>query len=212
MDITWYGYSCFRITERGHTTVLTDPFQPALDLDQRGLKADLVTISHERAGRQANDVRGETYVITTPGEYEIGELFVSGIALHVQDAGTDDVWQNIAYHFEYPNGLNFLHLGALRQVPAESVIEQLNQVHVLLLPIGDAALRGDELADLINMIEPSYVVPMHPPEVDEAAFETELDGFLKAMGVANVVWQETLRVTLTGLSEQTQVLCLRPAN
>ena len=35
MDITWYGNSCFRITERGHTTVLTDP-SPSLDLAQRG--------------------------------------------------------------------------------------------------------------------------------------------------------------------------------
>ncbi len=211
MDITWYGYSCFRITERGHTTVLTDPCQPALDLAQRGLKADLVTVSHERAGRQVDDIRGEKYVIATPGEYEIGELFVSGIPLHVHDAETGEARHNIAYHFEYPNGLNFLHLGALRQMPAESVIEQLDEVHALLLPIGGSALSGDQLADLINMIEPSYVVPMHPPAVNTEAFETALDGFLKAMGVANVESQETLRVTATGLSEQTQILCLLPA-
>ena len=26
MEITWYGNSCFRITERGFATVVTDPF------------------------------------------------------------------------------------------------------------------------------------------------------------------------------------------
>lgn len=210
MDITWYGYSCFRITERGHTTVLTDPYQPALDFSKRGLGADLVTVSHERAARQIDDIRGEKYVISAPGEYEIGELFVTGLALNIHDDENDRVLRNIAYHFEYPSNLNFLHLGALHKMPDQSIIEQLGEVHVLLLPIG-AAVSGDQLADMINMIEPSHVLPMHTAELDKDEFETALDGFLKAMGVAYVEWQDTLRVTATGLSEQTQVLCLLPA-
>ncbi len=28
MDIIWYGLSCFRLTERGLATVVTDPFEP----------------------------------------------------------------------------------------------------------------------------------------------------------------------------------------
>jgi L-ascorbate metabolism protein UlaG (beta-lactamase superfamily) len=30
MEITWYGHSCFRLTERNYATVVTDPF------DQQG--------------------------------------------------------------------------------------------------------------------------------------------------------------------------------
>ena len=26
MEITWYGHSCFRLTERGMATVVTDPY------------------------------------------------------------------------------------------------------------------------------------------------------------------------------------------
>jgi len=26
MEITWYGHSCFRLTERNMATVVTDPF------------------------------------------------------------------------------------------------------------------------------------------------------------------------------------------
>ncbi|MCY3779327.1 MAG: MBL fold metallo-hydrolase [Chloroflexi bacterium] len=210
MEITWYGYSCFRITERGHTTVLTDPYQPALDPAQRGLKADLVTISNERAAQQIDAVRGDKYVISAPGEYEIGELFVTGIPLHIHAAESDTALRNIAYHFEYPNSLNFLHLGALHQLPDQSIIEQFDQVHVLLLPIG-SALGGDQLADLINIIEPSFVLPMHTADLDKEEFDAALDGFFKAMGVANVEWQDTLRVTAGGLGEQMQVICLLPA-
>ena len=210
MEITWYGYSCFRVTERGHTSVVTDPYQPSLDLAQRGLKAELVTVSHERAAQQVDDIQGEKYIISAPGEYEIGELFVTGIPLHVYDAESDQVLHNIAYHVEYPNNLKLLHLGALRERPDQSIIEQLDEVHALMLPIGGAALSGDQLADLISMIEPSVVVPMHTADVSYEAFHEALDGFLKTMGVANIEWQDSLRLTATGLSEQTQIVCLQP--
>ena len=211
MDITWYGFSCFRITERGHTTVVTDPHHPRLNLDKLGLKADLITISHENMAGQVEAIRGEKYVISGAGEYEVGELFVTGIPLHVQVEETGMVRSNIAYHLEYPNNLNILHLGRLHQKPEQSIIEQLGDVHVLLLPVGGAELSGDDLADLISMIEPSYALPMQPLDVSEAAFTTALDGLLTGMGAANVEWRDMLRVTSSSLDEQTQVIRLHPA-
>ncbi len=211
MDITWYGFSCFRITERGHTTVVTDPHHPRLKLTKLGLKADLVTISHDCMAEQVEAIRGEKYVICGAGEYEVGELFVTGIPLHIQVEETGTVRSNIAYHLEYPNNLNILHLGMLHQKPEQSIIEQLGDVHVLLLPVGGAALSGDDLADLISMIEPSYALPMQPLDVSEAAFTTALEGLLTGMGVANVEWRDMLRVTSSGLDEQTQVIRLHPA-
>ena len=210
MDIAWYGFSCFRITERGHTTVVTDPHHPRLNLAKLGLSADLVTISSEGMGDQAEAIRGEKYVINGAGEYEVGELFVTGIPLHVQVGETSKVRGNIAYHLEYPNNLNVLHLGALHEKPDQSIIEQLDEVHVLLLPVGGAELSGDELADLISMIEPSYVLPMQPAAVSDPAFNTALDGLLTGMGAANMEWQDMLRVTSSGLGEQTQVIRLHP--
>ncbi len=210
MDITWYGFSCFRITERGHTTVMTDPHHPRLDLAQLGLKADLVTISDESMTGQVEAIRGEKYVISGAGEYEVGELFVTGIPLHVQDEESGMVRSNIAYHLEYPNNLNILHLGRLHQKPEQSIIEQLGDVHVLLLPVGAAELSGDDLADLISMIEPSYALPMQPADVSDEAFAAALDGLLTGMGAANVEWRDMLRVTSSGLDEQSQVVRLHP--
>lgn len=208
MDITWYGFSCFRITERGHTTVVTDPRLPRLDLAKLGLKADLITISHESMAQQVETIRGDSYLISGAGEYEVGELFVTGIPLHAQIGETGQVRRNIAYHLEYPNNLNVLHLGTLHQKPDQSIIEQLDEVHVLLLPVGGAGLSGDDLADLISLIEPSYVLPMQPANLSEEAFAAALDGLLTGMGAADVEWQDMLRVTSSGLHEQTQVIRL----
>lgn len=211
MDITWYGFSCFRITERGHTTVVTDPYHPGMDLARLGLKADLVTISHESMAEQVEAIRGEKYVISGAGEYEVGELFVTGIPLHARIGENGKVRRNIAYHLEYPNNLNVLHLGLLRQKPDQSTIEQLDEAHVLLLPVGGAGLSGDDLSDLISLIEPSYVLPMQPADVSEDAFAAALDGLLAGMGAADAERQDFLRVTSSGLDEQTQVIPLRQA-
>ena len=134
-------------------------------------------------------------------------MFVTGIALHHHDAETDVVSENVAYHFEYANGLNALHLGALRQLPDPSIFEQLDQVNALLLPV-EAALLGDAMADLISVIEPNYVAPMRPITSRESDFAAAVEGFLKLMGVNSVAAQDGLRVTAASLPEQTQVALL----
>ena len=153
------------------------------------------------------EVRDQKYVIAGPGEYEVGELFITGIALHHHDVETDKVRENVAYHFEYPSELSVLHLGALRQLPDPSTFEQLDQVNVLLLPVRQA-FPGDKLADLISVIEPNYVVPMQAISLGDADFSTAVDGFLKLMGVNNMEAQDGLRLTPTSLPEQTQVAIL----
>ena len=55
MDITWYGLSCFRITERGRLTVITDPFAENIGLGAPKLKGDIVTISHDETGHNYLD-------------------------------------------------------------------------------------------------------------------------------------------------------------
>lgn len=208
MDIAWHGYSCFRITERGHTSVVTDPYGTKTAFNKMKLSADLVTVSHDRAGHQVEAIRDQKYVIAGSGEYEVGELFVTGIALHRHDIERDTVFDNVAYHFEYPGGLNVLHLGALRQLPDPSLFEQLDQVSALLLPVEDALL-GDQLADLISVVEPNYVVPMRPPSLSDADYATAVDGFLKLMGLSGADAQAGLRVSSSSLPEQTQVVILR---
>ena len=51
MEITWYGHSCFRISERGMANVVTDPYDhTAIGYSELALRADIVTISHNAPG------------------------------------------------------------------------------------------------------------------------------------------------------------------
>ena len=74
MEITWYGLSCFRLTERGLATVVTDPYDHRVaGYEALKLKADIVTISHNAPGHNyESGVKGKSRVITGPCEFEIG--------------------------------------------------------------------------------------------------------------------------------------------
>ena len=52
MDITWYGLSCFRIREGG-VTIVYDPYDKTLGLTLPKVRADVVTVSHDRPGHNA---------------------------------------------------------------------------------------------------------------------------------------------------------------
>jgi len=212
LDITWYGHSCFRLVERGQTTVVTDPYADLMGLPPLKLRADVITISHEEPGHNAvENVKGHNYVLSGPGEYEIGGVFITGIALHNLDADGENHRRNVAYLIKYPNDLTVLHLGDLAHVPDQSTIEDLGEVHVALVPVGGGnTLRAAMAAEVIALIEPNYIVPMHYALPDLKLELDPVDKFLKAMGVSKVQEEEVLRVTTTGLPEQPQVIVLTP--
>ena len=211
MDITWYGHSCFRLVERGQLTVVTDPYGDEIGLPTPKLKADLVTISHDEPGHNAVDnVKGYDYVLAGPGEYELGGTFITGIAMHHIDEAKDIARYNVSYLIEL-GGLTVLHLGDLSHVPEQSTIEELGEVNVLLIPVGGGnSLRADMAAEVIAVIEPHYVVPMHYALPGLTLELDPVDKFLKAMGVAKAQEEDSLRVTSSSLPEQPQVIVLQP--
>ncbi len=81
MEITWYGHSCFRLTERNYATVVTDPFDSkSIGYDLLKLRSDIVTVSHDAPGHNNRDaVKGTSHVIDGAGEFEIGGVFITGV-------------------------------------------------------------------------------------------------------------------------------------
>lgn len=212
MELTWYGHSCFRIVERGYITVVTDPFSESIGLPAPKLKGDLVTVSHDVPGHNfVEAVKGVRQILYRPGEYEVGDVFITGIALH--QVKEDDVRHNVGFLISY-DGLNVLHLGDLGHVPTQSAIENIENaglIHVLLIPVGGGnGLKAAEAAEVVALFEPSYVIPMHY-SIPGLNIELEgVDKFLKAMGISKAHEAETLKLSASELPEQTQVVVLAP--
>lgn len=205
MEITWYGLSCFRLAERKFTTVITDPYNGNLGLPPLKLKAEVVTVSHDAKGHNhVEAVSGVAHQISGPGEYEIGSVFITGIRTN-NEAKTN---QNVIYVFDY-DGLTIAHLGDMQTVPTQTQIEALEQVNVLLVPVGGGkSLSAAQASELVSMLEPNIVIPMHYRLPGLNLELDEVDRFLKEMGVTDVRQDESLKITAANLPEETETILL----
>ena len=112
MEITWYGHACFRLVARG-IAVVTDPYGPDLGHRLSRMNAAIVTVSHSHEGHAyVRAVRGSPYVISGPGEYEIGGVFVFGISTFHDAKKGSEHGKNTAYLIEI-DGLTVCHRGDL---------------------------------------------------------------------------------------------------
>jgi L-ascorbate metabolism protein UlaG (beta-lactamase superfamily) len=211
MEITWYGHSCFRLTERNYATVVTDPFDhKSVGYDALKLKAEIVTISHDAPGHNnSTAVKGATHVITGAGEFEIGDVFITA----VQTSGNGgkknkDKIRNTLYVFDY-DGITVAHLGDLQEIPTQSEVESLGTVNLLLVPVGGgSSLNAAKAAEVVSLIEPNLVIPMHYSTPDAKLKLDALNKFLKEMGLGKTDAQPSLKVTRSSLPDETKVVVL----
>ena len=212
MEITWYGHSCFRLTERSMATVVTDPFDSkSIGYSPLKLKADIVTVSHDAPGHNNTDVvKGAEHIIDGPGEFEIGGVFITGVQTDSGSSGrkAKDQVRNTLYVFDY-DGITVAHLGDLMQSPSQAEIDALGNVNVALVPVGGGGgLNAAKAAEVISLLEPNIVIPMHYATPDVKVTLESLNKFLKEMGLSKQESQPSLKVTRSGLPEETHVVVL----
>jgi L-ascorbate metabolism protein UlaG (beta-lactamase superfamily) len=208
MEITWYGHSCFRLTERNYATVVTDPFDnKKVGYDALKLKAEIVTVSHDAPGHSNVDVvKGTTHTITGAGEFEIGGVFITAVQTNSKK-GKDKI-RNTLYVFDY-DGITVAHLGDLQEVPTQSEVEALGTVNVLLVPVGGgSSLNAAKASEVVSLIEPNIVIPMHYSTPATKVSLDSLNKFIKEMGLGKTEAQPSLKVTRSALPDETKVVVL----
>lgn len=211
MDIIWYGHACFRLKDRD-TTVVTDPYDKTLGLSLPRPKADIVTVSHPSPHHNyVAGVKGDFKTINSPGEYEIGGTFITGIRLALPGKSRkngDTPAQNNVFVI-YMDDLAICHLGDLSHIPNQNQVEDMGNIDVLMIPVGGKrALNAAQAAEVISLIEPYIVIPMH---YNLPGLTIKLDSvskFLKEMGVAKSDPVNSLRLSKSSLPEETQIVLL----
>lgn len=183
MNITWLGQSCFKIEVKSgndEVVIVIDPFDPAvagLKLP-RTLTADIVLQNGETLPHPVETKDGKRpFVISGPGEYEVKGVFV--YAIPVRDVGypTSQI-----FWIEAEN-IIIVHLSALNHLPDASVLEHIEDLDVLMIPVGGGEiLDGKKAAELTAELEPRLVIPMrYKIEGLKTKAETS-EAFLKAVG------------------------------
>ncbi len=210
-EFKWFGHNCFRIRAR-EATVLTDPVDRSTGYAMAKQTADVVTISHEHAGHiNLNAVKPEFQVIRGPGEYEIHDIFVTGIRTYHDDAQGKERGYNTVYLIEV-EGMVVGHLGHLDHVLGEEQAQAMANVDILLIPVGGGgALEPDAAAEVVAQIAPKLVIPMR---YATGQGDRELKGvepFCKELGVEVPAPEEKLTIRQSELGEAIRVVTLQPA-
>ncbi len=208
MEITWLGYSCFRL-KGSQSTVITDPFPPELGYSLGKQTARIVTVSHQHPGHSyVQGIEDQPKVIASPGEYEIGNTLVIGMPTFHDKEGGRVRGKNTVFVVEMDD-LTICHLGDLGHPLTAQQVEEAGNIDLLLVPVGGvSALNGSGAAEVVRQLEPKVVVPMH---YRTPALKRELepvDRFLKEMGVKDATPRPKLSLTRSSLPESTQVLVL----
>ena len=210
MEITWYGHSCFRLTEKKMATVVTDPFDAeSVGYEPLKLKADIVTVSHDAAGHNyLQAVKGYSRAITGPGEFEIGGVFITGVQTDGHGKKASEQPSNTLYVFDY-DGLTVAHMGNLRQVPTQAEVEALGTVNIVLVPVGGSSgLNAAKAAEVISLLEPNIVIPMHYHTPQVKVPLDQLDKFMREMGLHEAETMPNLKVSKSSLPDETKVVVL----
>ncbi len=174
MNINWYGQTCFRISsqvEKGKTVdLLIDPF-----FDKgRGPKLDTDVLILTQDG--AKIPAGKYFSISSPGEYDVKGAYITGI-----EAGKTTIYTIEA------EDIRICHLGTINEELSSEQIEAVNEVDILLIPVGGGdSLDAKKAVKLMSQIEPRIIIPMRYKIPKVKAKLDKVDAFLKEVGVKSL--------------------------
>lgn len=208
MEITWYGQTCFRFKTR-NASVVTDPCGKEVGYTIPRLRADVVTISYNHPDySNCSLIQGDAKVINGPGEYEVKGVFITGIATDLKKSKASERLRNTIYLFDF-DGLTICHLGVLDHIPSQAQLQAFGDVDILLIPVGGATtINANQAAEMIGLLEPKIVIPMHYKTKVVKAKLDPVSKFLNEMGLPESAPLENLEIDKGSLPSETQVIVL----
>ena len=205
MELHYYGANCVRIAGKKATVTIDD------NLADVGLKSvtrpgDIVLFS----GEHKEAPKDTKLVIDQPGEYEVSDVSIQGIAArsHMDEAGkhsatmfkiiADDVRIAIVGHV-YPE-LN------------DKQLEAIGTIDILIIPIGGNGYTLDPVGALkiIKKIEPKLVIPTHYADkaVKYEVPQQELEIAIKELAMEPKETIAKLKLKQIELTDNTQLVVL----
>lgn len=197
MQIFWHGYSSIRIEAKygdKTVTIMTDPYENEQAIRfPRTIEPDILLLSHQdRKKFNVDGVAGSPFIISDPGEYEVRGVFVHGI----QDPSVDEGLKRPLIFSIMAEDMNVAFLDQLNRKPTDFEIEALGNVDILVLPVGGGeVMDGKTATNVISMIEPRIVMPMHYHVPGIKATLGTVEQFCGAMGVCKRQDANRIKVT-----------------
>lgn len=179
-DIEYKGGNAVVFSSK-KTTIAVDPRLSVLGLKDPKLNDVVELLTESRFRVDDPEVR---IIIDGPGEYEVGDFTIRGVAVSRLIDDEKEEKASTAYRLEQGD-VSIAVVGNTGPNFSEEQLESLGVVDILVIPVGGGGtLDATNAASLIRAIEPKMVIPVH---YADAALRYEvpqdtLETFVKELG------------------------------
>ena len=164
------------------TSLKVDPRLSLVGLQDIKIKDEVELATEERFRVENSDAR---IIIDRPGEYEVGDFTIKGVAAtrHIDTVEQEKL--STIYRVE--NGdVRIAILGNIDPRLSDDQLEAIGVVDILVLPVGGGGytLDATSAASIVRTIEPKVVVPVHyaDPALHYEVPQDPIDVFIKELG------------------------------
>ena len=211
--VEWFGHSYVRLTYPNGFKLVIDPHDGgSLNLPEFRVEADALLITHDHYDHNAIEVvdtpKGAVYK-SYRGRVNIGPVEVVGYrSFHDKSQGSIR-GENTVYIIEGP--LRVAHLGDLGHKPGLELLEALQDIDLLMIPVGGVyTIDAYEAWEIVETVRPRLVLPIHfwiprstvPLDPLEVCLNVSKARRLRIEG-------NSVKVAKTSLPEKTTVLVMQ---
>jgi len=204
VEFQYFGGNCVRITTKNATFVVDDNLK---DLGLKSVtKPDSVAIFTTLPAKMPE----AKLVIADPGEYEVSEVSIFGVAArsHMEEAGKKS---STIYKLQFED-TKVCILGHVYPDLTEDQLEEIGVVDILITPVGGSGYTLDSIGALqmIKKIEPKLVIPTHyaDKEVKYEVPQSSLEEALKGLGMEPKEMLSKFKPKPADFIETTQLIIL----
>jgi L-ascorbate metabolism protein UlaG (beta-lactamase superfamily) len=204
MDIQFYGANCVRITTKKASIVVDD------NLAELGLKSIIKPTDICLNTSKLVKSRSEHFTADTPGEFEISEVVIHGVAARAHMYEEDK--QSAVIYTVSADDLKIAIIGHIYPELSDDQLEQIGLVDIAIVPVGNSGYTLDGVGALkvIKQIEPKVVIPTHfaDKQINYEVPQTELAEALKSLGMEATDTLDKYKPKPTELTDTAQLIVL----
>lgn len=205
MELQYYGANCIRIVTKKATVVIDDNLAE-LGVSSPTKDGDIVlhTMVHKAPAKAVK------LVIDQPGEYEVSNVSIQGIAAR---SHMDEEKGRSATIFKLiTDDIRVVILGHIYPELSEEQLEAIGTTDVLIIPLGGNGYTLDPIGGLklIKKIEPKLIIPTHYAD-SKLKYEVpmqELSDILKAISMEPKETVDKLKLKPGELGDITSLVVL----
>ena len=212
MKIKWLGHASFLIKSDKGITIITDPYNVygGIQYSPINESADIVTISHGHGDHNnSKAIQGNPAVITAAGTREIKGITVRGFNSYHDDEQGSKRGSNIMFCFTV-DSINICHCGDLGHTLSQNQLSDIGPIDIILVPVGgNFTVNAGQAAEVIRLIKPKVIIPMHYKNEKCSLPISTLEEFTKGKNNVRELSSNEIEFTMGSLPQKTEIIVLQ---